>query len=241
MPSLSYSPGYATVEALLAAPLMSRASNGPTGAASSASTNRRRSLRLQGFDYSKEGAYFVTICTQNRALLFGDVVDGKMCLKDVGRMVQTVWDELPARCPGAYLDAFVVMPNHIHGIITVGAPLVGAQEGTSDDGATTRVAPTVGNIMGAFKSIATNEYIRGVTNGFWPPFLGRLWQRNYYEHVIRSEESLNRIRAYIATNPLRWELDRENPARQDEDEFDRWLATFKCRPPTVSGRTLTSA
>lgn len=229
MPSLSYSLGYATVGALLTAPLMSRASNDPMGAASSAPTNRRRSFRLQGFDYSKEGAYFVTVCTQNRERLFGDVMDGVMHLNDAGRLVQTVWDELPARCPGAYLDAFVVMPNHIHGIIIVGAPLVGAQKGT-DDGATTRVAPTVGSIVGAFKSITTNEYIRGVITGFRLPFLGRLWQRNYYEHVIRSEESLNCIRDYIATNPFRWELDRENPARQGEDEFDRWLATFKSRP-----------
>lgn len=223
---------YVGVGAPLAAPLMSRASNGPKGAASSAPTNHRRSLRLQGFDYSKEDAYFVTVCTQNRECLFGDVVDGAMHLNDAGRLVQAVWDGLSQRFPTIELDAFVVMPNHIHGIITVGAPLVGAQEGIPDDRATTRVAPTVGSIVGAFKSITTNEYIRGVTTGFWPPFLGRLWQRNYYEHVIRSEESLNRIQEYIATNPFRWELDRENPARQGEDEFDRWLATFKSRPPS---------
>ena len=230
MPSSSYSLRYVTVGALLAAPLMSRASNGPTGAARSAPTNRRRSLRLQGFDYSKEGTYFVTVCTQNRECLFGDIVDGAMHLNGAGRLVQTVWDGLSQRFPTIELDAFVVMPNHIHGIITVGAPLVGAQEGTPDDRATTRVAPTVGSIVGAFKSITTNEYIRGVTTGFRPPFLGRFWQRNYYEHVIRSEESLNCIRDYIATNPFRWELDRENPARQGEDEFDCWLATLKSRP-----------
>ncbi|HWR20927.1 MAG TPA: transposase, partial [Verrucomicrobiae bacterium] len=81
----------------------------------------------------------MTICTRNRECLFGDVADGAMHLNDAGRLVQTVWDELPARCPGVCLDAFVVMPNHVHGIITVGAPLVGAQEGIPDDRATTRV------------------------------------------------------------------------------------------------------
>ena len=222
MPSLRHSLGFVAVGALLAAPLGNESDRAPAF--------RRRSLRLQGFDYSKEGAYFVTVCTRNRECLFGAVVDGKMRLNDVGRVVQSVWDGLSERFSVIELDACVVMPNHIHGIIAVGAPLVGAQEGIPDDGATTRVAPTVGNIVGAFKSITTNEYIRGVKTGSWPPFFDRLWQRNYYEHVIRSEESLNRIREYISTNLLRWELDRENPWRQGEDEFDRWLATFKSRP-----------
>lgn len=148
MPSLRHSLGFVAVGALLAAPLGNESDGAPAF--------RRRSLRLQGFDYSKEGAYFVTVCTRNRECLFGAVVDGKMHLNDVGRVVQSVWDGLSERFSAIELDAFVVMPNHIHGIITVGAPLVGAQEGIPDDGATTRVAPTVGNIVGTFKSITTN-------------------------------------------------------------------------------------
>jgi REP element-mobilizing transposase RayT len=90
----------------------------------------RRSIRLGGYDYAQAGAYFVTICTHDRACLFGDVVDGVMCLNDAGRMVQSVWDELPVYYPGVETDAFVVMPNHVHGILVfVGAPLVGAQNG----------------------------------------------------------------------------------------------------------------
>lgn len=81
----------------------------------------------------------------------------------------------------------------------------------------------MGDIIGAFKSMTTNEYIRGVRQFRWTPFPGRLWQRNYYEHIIRNEDELNRIRGYIVDNPLRWHLDRENPERVGEDEFDRWL------------------
>jgi putative transposase len=84
----------------------------------------------------------------------------------------------------------------------------------------------LGDIIGAFKSLTTNEYARGIHHHDWPPFHDRLWQRNYYEHVIRDEEALNRIREYIVTNPLGWALDRENPQRQGEDDFDRWLTSF---------------
>jgi REP element-mobilizing transposase RayT len=194
--------------------------------------HHRRSIRLKEYDYSQAGAYFVTICTQDRAHLFGDVVDGEMRLNDVGRMVVTEWERIPERFLNIELDAFIVMPNHIHGIIViiqhVGAGLVPAQNGATpvgaglvpaQDGATTRVAPTVGDVVGAFKSRVTVEYIRRVKKSGWPPFRGRLWQRNYYEHIIRDEESLNRIREYIATNPLRWHLDRENPFRVGDDDL----------------------
>ena len=144
-----------------------------------------------------------------------------MCLNEAGLMVSTVWDALPAQFPVVDLDAFVVMPNHIHGIIVfatqmlVGAPLVGAQDVTPnrtiDNRATTRVAPTLGDVVGAYKSRVTVEYTRGVKTKGWPAFRRRLWQRNFYEHIIRNEESLNRIRQYILDNPARWTFDRENP------------------------------
>ena len=187
--------------------------------------HHRRSIRLKEYDYTQPGAYFVTICTQNRLFLFGDVVEGRMLLNDAGLMVQTVWEGLPRRFPNVQLDAYVVMPNHFHAIVIivdvhppVGAPLVGAQKGAG-----TRPAPTLGYIVGAFKSMTTNEYIRGVRQFRWTPFPGRLWQRNYYEHIIRNEGELNRIRGYIVNNPPRWHLDRENLERVGEDEFDRWL------------------
>lgn len=203
----------------------------------------RRSIRLKGYDYRHPGAYFVTICTQDRACLFGDVLTGEMRFNEAGRMVIGKWERISERFPNVELDTFVVMPNHIHGIIVItqnvgaglvpahdrdvaGAGFVPARDGaTTENGATTRVAPTVGNIVGAFKSITTVRYIQGVKQNGWPPFLVRLWQRNYYEHIIRNEESLNRIREYIALNPLQWHLDRENPHRLKDD--DLWNHLFK--------------
>ncbi len=225
----------------------------------------RRSIRLKGYDYSQAGAYFITIVAQDRMHLFGEVINGEMQLNAAGRMILAEWEALPQRFSTIELDAFIIMPNHVHGIIviigtnkiaagvganvganvgagvtadvgaglvpapnnitpptvgattdgpTVGAttdgPTVGATTDGPTVGATTRVAPTVGDIVGAFKSITTVSYIRGVKQCGWPPFPRRLWQRNYYEHIIRNDESLNRIRRYIADNPARWALDREN-------------------------------
>ncbi len=171
----------------------------------------RRSLRLKEYDYAQAGAYFVTVVVQARLLLFGDVVDGEMRLNQAGATVMRVWEEMPDRFPNIEMDAFVVMPNHIHGIIVVvGAPLVGAQ----DPRATTRVAPTggrgLGDVVGAYKSLTTVEYGRGVKAMDWAPFHGRLWQRNYYEHILRNEQSMEITRQYILDNPLQWAFDAEN-------------------------------
>ena len=218
MPSPRYSLGYVTVGALLAAPL----SNKPK----SASAFHRRSLRLRGFNYSSEGAYFVTICTQNRECLFGGVVDGEMRLNDVGRVVQIVWNGLSERFPNVELDAFVVMPNHVHGILViVGAGQALPVKGAASSAPTGSVSSTLMKLLRTFKSISAIQVNRLLSSSGQP-----FWQRNYYEHIIRNEESLNRIREYIATNPLRWELDRENPRRKGEDEFDHWLGSFKREP-----------
>ena len=136
-------------------------------------------------------------------------------------MAQAVWEAPPHRFPSIELDAFVIIPNHIHGILIVdgpvGVPLVGAldrERATTGERATTRVAPTIlGDVVGAYKSLTTVEYIRGVERHGWQPFNGRLWHRNYYERVIRDGHELDRAREYIANNPLQWELDRENPDR----------------------------
>jgi len=207
-------------------------------------TYSRRPLRLRGFDYYREGAYFVTICTRNRECLFGDVANGKMCLNEAGRVVHTVWDGLSDRFPTIELVSFVVMPNHVHGILVVGAALAppkrrkaGAglappRRGAASSAPMRFASTTLGNVLRASKSISAISVNRLLSRSGQP-----LWQRNYYEHVIRDEESLNRLREYIATNPLRWELDRENPGRKGEDEFDCWLATFKRRPPGVLEQT----
>ena len=177
-------------------------------------THHRRSIRLKGYDYAQDGAYFVTVVTRDRLCLFGDVIEEKMHVNRAGSMILKVWEELPKRFPTIGLDAFVVMPNHVHGILVVrnrvGVPLVGTLR--DGDRATTRVAPTLGEIVGAYKSITTVRYTQGVKAGMWNPFRERLWQRNYYEHVVRNESELNRAREYIAGNPALWERDRENPA-----------------------------
>ncbi len=175
---------------------------------------KRRSIRLRGYDYARTGAYFVTICTQNRALLFGDTVDGEMVLTQPGLMVETVWNELPNRFPHLELDACVVMPNHMHGIFVLHNTQTvehNTQMGDHKDRPYGTLPGTVGRVVQAFKSITTHEYTRGVKQCGWPRFKGKIWQRNYYEHVIRSDGELNRIRKYIAENPAQWALDRENP------------------------------
>ena len=231
--------------------------------------HRRQSIRLMDYDYTQAGAYFVTICAQNKACRFGEAVAGEMRLSDVGWMIVDEWNGLSRRFPAVGLDVFIVMPNHIHGVIVienivgtnpVGAGLVPALPvatgtpvatdtttkrvttsigattrvapalddtavtGTVATGATRRVAPTLGDVVGAFKSLTTIQYIRGVKIYGWPAFHGRLWQRNYYEHIIRDEESLNRIRQYILDNPSRWSFDRDNPAAVDPEHENAWHA-----------------
>lgn len=183
--------------------------------------HHRRTIRLRGFDYASAGAYFVTLCVQGRECLFGEVEDGAMMLNDAGRMVEVAWRHLPQRFPHIALDTCVVMPNHMHGIVmindTVGAGL--GPPGLSspnlcpadvlpskEKGAASR-APTLGDIVCAFKSISTVEVNRMLSRSGVP-----LWQRNYFERIIRDDRELARAREYIATNPLKWELDTENPA-----------------------------
>ncbi|MBI4527383.1 MAG: transposase [Deltaproteobacteria bacterium] len=201
--------------------------------------HHRRSIRLKGYDYAQSGAYFVTIVAQDRTCFFGDVADGEVRLNSAGCMVQTAWADLSIHYPGAECDAFVVMPNHIHGIIVlVGAgpracpddrpPATGQPRGVAptDDPAMGLGQPPVGagpcacpgvptlslpDVMHRFKTITTKQYAEGVKRSGWPVFRDRLWQRNYYEHVVRNEESLNRIRRYIVENPEHWAFDRENP------------------------------
>ncbi len=180
--------------------------------------HNRRSIRLKGYDYSRQGAYFVTICTQNRECLFGNIQQNKMILNHAGEMVLETWNELSIKCPSIVIDESIIMPNHVHVIICiVGAPLVGAlpwdaRQGGQKTRAGTRPAPTVlGNVVGIFKSISTHQYAINVNANNWPPFPGKLWLRNYYEHIIRTENEINRIRHYITNNPLQWDNDKNNP------------------------------
>jgi REP element-mobilizing transposase RayT len=162
----------------------------------------------------------VTICTQNRECFFGQMNQGQMVPNGAGQLVESVWRQFPQAYPGVEVDAFVVMPNHVHGIIV----LVGAGPRVCPDtwrphgahlGQPQGVAPTntlsLPDVVHRFKSLITAKYRWGVRTDGWQPFTGRLWQRNYYEHIIRDEEELDRVRQYITDNPAGWQDDEENP------------------------------
>jgi putative transposase len=173
----------------------------------------RRSLRLQGYDYSQPGAYFVTICTHGQECIFGDVTDDRVELSPYGEMVWQTWRGLPERFERIELDQFVVMPNHVHGIIVI-TPVVGADGvGAIRVGAihelplqTERRGMLLPKVIGYFKMNAAKA-INGLRGTPGTP----VWQRNYYDHIVRNETELHAIQQYILDNPMNWQLDRENP------------------------------
>jgi putative transposase len=185
---------------------------------------KRKSTRLKGYDYSAPGYYFVTICTNDRQCLFGEIIDEGMKLNDAGQMVGKVWHDLPMNYPNISRDTFVVMPNHVHGIIIINSSNnnVGAGPRACPvnrfkiNGQPQGVAPTNSNlslpdVIHRFKSLTTHHYIKGVKQNNWRPFNDKLWQRNYYEHVTRNEIDLSGTREYIVNNPKKWHLDKYNP------------------------------
>lgn len=208
--------------------------------------HHRKSTRKKGYDYSKVGLYFITICCQNKRHRFGNITAGagftparnnaavQMVLNEYGTVAHDEWIKLSERFPHIQLDAFQIMPNHMHGIISLnnlpvlsngvlagaGTPAeinmdvlnddigdIDVNDGTIiNDRATARVAPTVSDIIGAYKSLVANGCLdiyklKNVT-------MGKLWQRNYHEHIIRDEQSYRRISAYIVNNPVKWTDDK---------------------------------
>ncbi|MCX5859329.1 MAG: transposase [Proteobacteria bacterium] len=171
---------------------------------------RRRSVRLKGYDYSGTGAYFVTVCTNRKKCILGKVIDEQIVPTTIGKIAKNCWEEIPKHFPNVELDEFVIMPNHVHGIIQIirvgathASPLQKHLSNSNPHGSGPR---TIGSIVGSLKS-ATTRYANGIGlgNGF------SIWQRNYYEHIIRNEDELNQVREYIIKNPLKWQFDRENP------------------------------
>jgi len=175
---------------------------------------RRRSIRLKGLDYAAAGGYYVTIVAQWRESFFGEIRNAELIPNDAGNMINKIWLSLSERFPKIEVDTFQLMPNHFHGILMVhdvGATLVVAPDLLiAPDRAGTRPAPTIGKMIGAFKSITTHEYILGVNAHGWVPFNQRFWQRNYYEHIIRNQAAHERIANYIFSNPANWGDDEEN-------------------------------
>ena len=169
--------------------------------------HHRRSVRLKEYDYSQSGAYFVTICTQNRTVLFDR--------DETKSIIQKWWDALPSKFTNIRCDQFVIMPNHIHGIIIIndqnGVSVRAIQCDCPTNVQTHWSAPTLGTIIQWFKTMTTNEFIMNIKSNKLEPFDKRLWQRNYYERVIRNESELNAIRQYIIDNPINWENDENNP------------------------------
>ncbi|MDH5297028.1 MAG: transposase [Nitrospirota bacterium] len=165
---------------------------------------RSHSIRLPWWDYSQAGGYFVTICTQDRQCVLGEIVEGSVVLSPAGLIVEEEWRRTATVRQHVCLDDFVVMPNHIHGIVV----LTGDPGKTSQLDVSTKKANlkpnSLGAIIGQFKSVSTKR-IRGA--GF--PKFG--WQARFYEHLIRDEPSLGNIRQYIVDNPAKWELDADNP------------------------------
>jgi len=160
--------------------------------------HHRRSIRLKEYDYAQPGWYFITICTQDHAILFGDILKGSMVLNNAGKIIKKFWLRIPELREYIELDEFIIMPNHFHGIMII-------IENLNHVRATDSVAPTlkpnsIGSILGQFKSATTKEIKKYHFSHF-------KWQRNYYEHIIRNENDLNHIRKYIRENPLKWNND----------------------------------
>ena len=176
---------------------------------------RRKSIRLQEYDYSQAGGYFVTICTQDRDCLFGEIVDGTMILNEMGKIVESEWIKSPEIRSEIELDVFQIMPNHFHTVLFIMGlndddPVVGATGRSplqSNPNPPNGPRPkSLSSLMAGFKSaVTTNINLFRGTPG------AKLWQRNYYDRIIRDDDELNRIREYIIYNPKKWDVDKDNP------------------------------
>jgi putative transposase len=206
--------------------------------------HHRRSIRLKGYDYATPGAYFVTICVQNRECVLGEIVDGQMVLNDVGRITDQFWPAVANRFDNMVIHAWVTMPNHVHVIVVIGRGMVSMPNGDGMGGETGGETPPLHGwyrrgavaapTVAAPNGVETGGEMGGETPPLQTPVLGkimayfkyqttrsvnqmcetqgvRFWQRNYWEHVIRNEADLNRIRQYVETNPVRWADDQLHP------------------------------
>ncbi len=173
--------------------------------------HHRRSIRLPEYDYTQSGAYFVTMVVRDRSCLFGEVANGEVQLNETGILVADTWEWLATQYAYVTLDEYVVMPNHLHGVIAIDT-----RRGGSRTAPTRETAPTpatmpynrkpLGRLIGAFKTVMTKQF--NLAHGI----KGHpVWQRNYYERIIRDGNELARIRKYILDNPTQWAFDRENP------------------------------
>ncbi len=169
--------------------------------------HHRHSIRLKGYDCSLEGMYFVTLVTQGRSPLFGEVVEGEMRLNRCGEIVEEWWTAIEEHFPTIETGAFVVMPNHVHGIIAIGDDRRGTVPVPRGGETLPLRKPTLGQIVAYFK-YQTTKQINAMKGG---P-VTKIWQRNFYGHILRSQQDLGLTWRYIESNPSAWTADRENPA-----------------------------
>ena len=167
--------------------------------------HHRKSIRLPGYDYAQAGAYFLTIITWQRECLFGEVAGEEMHLSKLGNMAASEWKRLARRFPALELGEWVVMPNHIHGIIVLTDILKnGVHKPHTPENFGAPVVGSIPTIIRSYKSSVT-QWAKGAGLG------SAIWQRNYYEHIIRDRQEYEKIRLYIQENPRRWAEDKENP------------------------------
>lgn len=177
---------------------------------------KRKRIRLRYYDYRRTAVYFVTVCTHGRTVTLGTIRDGKPELTRLGILAASRWESIPDHEPKAVLDLFVVMPNHLHGLIGLDAP--GVHSELKRKSGELR-AGSLGAVVGGFKASVTRiGREEGVVGG------DPVWQRGFWEHIVRGPKALERIRRYIIENPLRWYCDAENSERLREDPFDVWIA-----------------
>ncbi len=157
----------------------------------------RKSIRLKNYNYAKNGYYFITICTKNHKPFFGNINNDEMQLNQLGKITHDIWKKLPEKYPNIKLNSFVIMPNHIHAIIIIEKDINQQLDKI-----------TLGKIIGGYKSIVFNKCLKFCKEKNIK--MERLWQRNYYEHIIRNEEDLLNIQEYIQNNPLKWANDDYN-------------------------------
>jgi len=172
----------------------------------------RRSIRLKCYDYSLPGGYFITITTYKKEKKFGEITQNRMILNSFGNIAESVWLELPKHFPNLQLDEFIVMPNHLHGIIMLSNHLSNS-EGILEKNEPSHIVPTIGNIIGSYKSRVVHYCLNYIKQNNSEVILGSLWQRNYYERVIRDYDELNRVREYIVQNPSQWDKDEDEDLR----------------------------
>ena len=189
----------------------------------------RRSIRLPEYDYTQAGVYYITICSHEREHIFGEICDGQMVLNAIGQIVADEWSQTAQKRPNIALDAYVIMPNHVHGIIVISESTNILPPTIERFGQPT--SNSIPTIVRLFKSAATKR-INIFRNTWHQP----VWQRNYYEHVVRGEADLDRIRTYIANNPVQWAEDRENEPGTAMARWDKSNVTKRDVEPTVGAR-----